>query len=55
MTKIIYEYEKLAINLIEITFHSEKLQEVLNVEVSNEITDCKFCGDGIVKNNIAYR
>lgn len=47
MTEIIYEYE--AINLIEITFRSEKLQEALNVEVSDEITDYKFCGDGIVK------
>ena len=49
MTEIIFEYNKQSINLIEITFHSEKLQEVLNVEVSDEITDCKFCGDGIVK------
>jgi hypothetical protein len=49
MTEIIYEYDKQAIDLIEITFRSEKLQEVLNVEVSDEITDCKFCGDGIVK------
>lgn len=49
MTEIIYEYDKQAIDLIEITFRSEKLQEALNVEISDKITDYKFCGDGIVK------